>query len=507
MNIAKIKSHLKSINITTLVLWLLIIIGIVLRAKVYFYNQSFGVGECMLGVNINEIGSNYLKYFEPLKLNQCAPPLFLIVCRLILDISHQAGHFYNQDLMLRLFPFLCSVASLPLFAILLTKIATNKHFIWASMAMLVFNQTAIRYAQEFKQYSCEMMFTLILLLMFNSLNLKEISYKKLGTYVSIFVLSMWFSSSAILILFVGYLFLAYEVFKNKIFDKVKLSILLVPILANVIVYYFAYYKPVKKAMVVFMHNFWANRAPSFFTFSNFSELFVKKMQALIYSPCSEHLILFLIFSLVIFFLNKEINAKIKFIASSSVALIILSSFLSVYPFEERLILFLLPMFIIIYSQISYLLKENKLILVLFACIVVNLFNQKLEISSDKLANSEMIKCQFRKYAEFIVENKIEPQQILMTPNCQIEYYLQNYLNGRKFLFKESLWINLKKSKLSHKLNEISKGNYWMFFPVETRIGTYTMNAIQILENNPNIRIIEINKEKNTMHYIIHFEKI
>ena len=223
MNIVKIKNYIKSINVTTFVLWALVLVGVILRVKAYSFNPSFWLDECMLGFNINEIGSNYLKYFKPLELNQCAPSMFLITCRIILDISHQAGHFYNQDLMLRLFPFLCSVVSLPLFATFLSKISTNRYFMWTTIAMLAFNKSAINYSVEFKQYSCEMMFTLILMLIFNSLNLKEISYKKLGMYVSIFVLSMWFSSSAVLILFVGYLLLAYDVFKDKIFDKVNLS--------------------------------------------------------------------------------------------------------------------------------------------------------------------------------------------------------------------------------------------------------------------------------------------
>lgn len=147
----------------------------------YFYNQSFWLDECSLGFNILH-RSYFFKLFKALDLYQVAPPFFMVTCKFLLNISHQVNNFYTKDLVLRLFPCICSIVSLPLFAILVQKMFKNKYFTWISTAMLVFNPAAINYTQELKQYSCEMMFTIILLLAFLSLDIKNICYKKLALY-------------------------------------------------------------------------------------------------------------------------------------------------------------------------------------------------------------------------------------------------------------------------------------------------------------------------------------
>ena len=45
---------LKKINLTYLITGLIILCGIILRLKVYFYNESFWIDECSLGTNILE---------------------------------------------------------------------------------------------------------------------------------------------------------------------------------------------------------------------------------------------------------------------------------------------------------------------------------------------------------------------------------------------------------------------------------------------------------------------
>lgn len=507
MNLDKIKNFLKSCNITAVILWLLVIIGVVIRFKAYSFNPSFWLDECMLGVNINEIGSNYLKYFRPLALQQCAPPLFLITCRLILDISHQAGHLYNQDWVLRLFPFLCSIVSLPLFAILLTKISTNKYFIWLSMAMLAFNRTAIYYSQEFKQYSCEMMFSLILLLIFCSIDLKKISIKKLGSYVFVFALSMWFSSSAILILFVGYLLLLYEILKNKIYDKLKISILLIPLIGNMIAYYFLYFKAVNSRLHDYMVNYWTNIQPSFFTFSNFGDLFVSKMQDCIHFPYPKLLILFLIISLIIFLANREINYKIRFLVPCLITFILVASFASIYPFEQRLILFLLPIFIIVYAQFAFLLKENWISTIALVLTFIVLTSSIFAISRNKLANRSWANRYYRQCAQFIIDNKIPPKKAIIITKEQLNYYLHSHFSIKNILFDDHIWHDFEKSKLPNFISKLPNDDYWFFLPDYTSISDYAVKVKSYFENSNAIEIIQkIEDENNEYIFIVHFRK-
>lgn len=110
-----------------------------------------------------------------------------------------------------------------------------------------------------------------------------------------------------------------------------------------------------------MYNYWSESVPSFLSISNFNTMLAAKMQCLI-NVCiiQKFLLIFLAFNLFIFFWIKENIKNRLFLHLAPIFFLIGGSFLCIYPFEERLILFALPLFIMLYTQMLYLSKIIKL---------------------------------------------------------------------------------------------------------------------------------------------------
>lgn len=497
MRQVKIKEIFTKINLTYLITGIIILCGIILRLKVYFYNSSFWLDECALGANILE--RPYLKLFSPLSIGQVAPPFFMIVCKFILDISQQVHNFEIRDMMLRLFPCICSIVSLPLFSYIVHKMFNNRYFTWFCTAMLAFNDTAINYAQEFKQYSCEMMFSIILAIAFYSTDIKTVSYKKLWLCNLLFMLSIWFSAGAFIILAAGYLILLIDMIKNKYWDKTKILILTLPMISNLFLFYFLYYRRVFKVHHEGMYNFWAVRVPSFFNFENFADLFVAKMQNLIAFPYTKYFLLFMIINIIILLTcRRQWN---KYYVLIPLLLCITASFLQIYPFEQRLILYLLPFFIILYSQIILLLKNTKLttLILIIAMIFIS-----VKITSRKPERFIFHKEYYREIGQTLKIHNPQNKNIFYT-TPQSSYYIK--IKDSEF-YREFLWDNFNKSKLPEKLKTAPNGDYWIECSLEKKTIDYNKKLKEFLYNDPHLKVVQIwTIPENENIYLIHFKKI
>ena len=491
---------LKNINLTYLITGLIILCGIILRLKVYFYNESFWIDECNLGTNILE--KSYLQLFKPLDYGQVAPPFFLVASKLLLDLSHQINNIDTRDLILRLFPCICSIASLPLLAVLVNKMFNNnKYFSWISVAILAFNPVAINYAQEFKQYSCEMMFSIILLLAFVSLDIKTVSYKKLALYSLLFSIAPWFSSTAWFVMAGGFLVILIDMIKDKYFDKAKIAILFIPLIANFLVWDLLYYKPVNKALYNWMQNYWAHEKPSFFTINNFSKMFVDKIQNLISFPYPKYLFVFLFLNLIIFF--TTIGYRNKCVTLIPILLCITASFMEHYPFEQRLILFLLPMLIILYCQIMFVLKQtlSTTFILIFLLIFISI-NQFSHSSTRYLLHKE----HYRNFSHILIERTNNNfSNTIFTEAEKYKYYLK-FIN--KPILTDTVFQNFETSQLPNKVKTLPSGDYWIEMSRYIKRYDYAPKLKEYIYNNPNLKVLNIwTAPYDENIYLIHFKKI
>jgi len=159
------------INIFNFALFLVALLGVVLRFKAYFSSYPLWMDEASLAINI--LNKDIFEFFAPLEHHQSAPFLFLF-CTKALTLF-----FDTSENVLRIIPFLASLGAIPLFYFLSKKFLNNKISILISNLLFVINYQLIYFACEFKQYSLDVFCCLALFLMFLKVDLEKISNLKI----------------------------------------------------------------------------------------------------------------------------------------------------------------------------------------------------------------------------------------------------------------------------------------------------------------------------------------
>lgn len=143
-------------EVANLLLVAAVLFGFVLRIVQYASNRSLWLDESALTLNIIHLSAAGL--LRPLAFSQAAPPGFLLAEKV-------STHLFGlSEYSLRLFPLLCSLAALPLFAILARRMLGR----WsATLATLLFACAGalIYYGSEVKQYETDVTATIVLLLL------------------------------------------------------------------------------------------------------------------------------------------------------------------------------------------------------------------------------------------------------------------------------------------------------------------------------------------------------
>lgn len=174
------------------VLVLLIVLGIVLRGWAYFSNVSLWLDELLVSRNILGLPLRHL-LTKPLLLDQVAPRGFLLFEKLAVDTLGR------NELALRFFPFVCSVASLLLFH----RLANAALAGWApavALGLFAIGIPFIQYGVEVKQYIFDA--TAAMLLVYLALRLRDAgttTRRLVLTGLAAFVI-IWFSQASVVVM-------------------------------------------------------------------------------------------------------------------------------------------------------------------------------------------------------------------------------------------------------------------------------------------------------------------
>ena len=142
-------------NLIRIHFWI-VIVGVVLRVAVYMQCRCLFIDEANVARNIYERSFSGLTL--PLSYEQYAPPLFLWIiksCTLILGYGEYAYRF---------FPLLCGIAALALMWRTLKKYA-GVYGVCYALTIIAFGTIYIRYSCELKQYGCDMVVGLALIML------------------------------------------------------------------------------------------------------------------------------------------------------------------------------------------------------------------------------------------------------------------------------------------------------------------------------------------------------
>lgn len=413
-------------------------VGILLRIFVYCRNISFWGDEASIALNL--INKSYLELFKGLDYLQVAPPGFLILSKFILNIFNPKID-YIRDLLLRFFPFVFSCLSLLVFYKFSKNFIKDRKTLLFASTLFAFNPCAILYAAQLKQYSLELLVSVVLMSLFYRIIITN--KIRIADFVLI-PLSMWFSLSSLIISASGFIILLFK----KSFNFIKL---LPAYLLSFVVFYFFSLKSIKQVNYAGMYHWWST-GYGFFDLRHPMRLFIRFGELFSFdktsAECFGIFFIFLILFSLIF--SKKFNLLSKVFLSLPILITIILSGLSLYPIEARLILFLLPSFsIIIALNDDWKLRDW---LISFFCIASFSASIYYSINPYKFYTSSRevvrwLKNHYDGKSEIILDNSWH----------RYGYYLQDYNNIRLLNSSCSPYGDLCKSELE----SLNPGTYYM----------------------------------------------
>ena len=163
--------------------------GIVIRLIPYLYNRSLWVDEAKLALNI--IQKSFGQLVHPLDYNQMAPVGFLFIEKFLTQLLG------TDEYVLRIFPLLAGILSLFLFYEVSRRVLTLRGLSIA-LGLFALSEHLIRYTSELKQYSSDVAIALAIILMGLLCVKKESGWVPILLLTSITgALLIWFSHPAI----------------------------------------------------------------------------------------------------------------------------------------------------------------------------------------------------------------------------------------------------------------------------------------------------------------------
>lgn len=430
----------------------IILIGIIIRTKILFLNNEPYQDFVSVAASIH---LPYSQLFHSLDFAQVAPPFFLVLSKFLVQVFNPNHILEYNDFILRIIPYLAGIFSLPLFVILVQQMFQNKYLTWFCSFFFTFNFYSICYSLEFKQYSIETCMTVVLLLIFYNMDIKKDSIKKL-LFISLFIAIIpWFSSISIIILMAGYPVLLIYLIKEKYFNLSRILLLSIPLFISLILFYFFYLKNLSESYYV-LTDYWKDY---FLTFDNFMFLFKNSLSWFFPISINKDFYFYAFIILNILFLisnnGYKDNYKAKCLCLIPIFIFILISFLKLYPFYERFLLFLLPIFIIVIFQFVFLLKDNKFTSIAVILVLLYFYFQYLNIPIERY---------------IVQENHIRSVfKLLKEKNPDLKNVIGNdsffrYFAGKKIYFHDIFSADFIYSDVPAFLNETKDKEFWIYIP-------------------------------------------
>lgn len=318
---------------------IIILIGVFLRLRQFFFNRSIWGDEAFLCVNILE--KNFNDLAGALDYIQMAPVLFLYIEKIAINL------FGVNEYTFRLFPLIVSILSLFLFYKFFKNIVSNTTLL-LGLTLFAFSVKLIGYSAFVKQYSFDIFSSLIcfnLLLRTNFLNKKTFYFFINGIVGAILV---WLSNPIIFILFVigsWYLYLSLKEKKYDLFFNICLMISFWIVSFGIEYFLFLKDNPSRKIM----EEFWSFAfMPIFPKTIEDIKWFSTTFESIVYQFTASKkngLIAILLITGIIAII-KEKKVKIGLILLPILIVLFLSAF-KLYPFRARLLLFIYPSFVIL----------------------------------------------------------------------------------------------------------------------------------------------------------------
>lgn len=455
---------IKNTNKLYLILVLCVLtFGIFLRLEQYFSNSSLWLDESMLALNI--VRRSYVELFTPLDYNQGAPILFLIIEKLFISI------FGNNEFSLRAFPLLSGISVLFL-TYYVGRLYFSNIIAISSMFMVTISPQLIRYSSEVKQYSSDVMATLIILILTAKCmhsKTTKIDFLVLALTGSILI----FLSHAVLfsIMSCCIVLLLFWFPKNLIHLKKYTFITIVFWFSLYLIFYFISLNSLTKNDT--LTDYWQNYFFPFPPWRNLDWLknnFLNNLHNLLefnYSPII--FFLFLMIGVLFITLSKERINLLIFLLPIPGCLIF--SIFHIYPFGDRMILFTIPIIYFLLnfgicslSNLLFPISKSK-----FSYIFYIIFLVYFSLGSIKTIFESLRSPSYREHIRPLISDLIHSQDtfdsiyVYYATKPAINYYMEYF----QFDFSNIYWGSKFRQNPEKYILEIEKmdlnGDVWFIF--------------------------------------------
>jgi hypothetical protein len=389
--------------------------GIVVRLVQYVSNRALWGDELMLALNIVE--RSYPDFLKPLDHIQAAPPAFLWVEKLSVDV------FGNNEYALRLFPFISGIISLFAFY-KLAQWAVSAIAVPIALILFASLKYLVYYTTELKQYSSDVMVALLLSLVLISIRGQILGKGRSLLLGLVGVVAVWFSHPAIFVLAgmeaATLITAPQENRKAILLNRWPAYVLWLAGFGSLYLLLTS-----KVAGNQTLQQLWGDEYPgSIFNLpwllDSFGRFFYRPMGFRGINDGVAY-VTFVIGCIVFYKTNRD-----KFlILIAPTAATLVATYLNKYPFRGRLILFLAPFFILIIAEgIAWLLSQwnqRKVLAILGVVLAVTLVFPPTIRAANLIVNPEKVE-EVRSVFEYIQKHK-QPGDLIYSDRLnQFNYY-------------------------------------------------------------------------------------
>jgi hypothetical protein len=330
----------KCANPKMLTVIFILAMGIFLRMWQYAANRSLWLDEASLALNL--INRSFIGLLQPLDYNQAAPLGFLFIQKISVLVLG------NSEYSLRLFPLIAGTFSLLLMYHIAIKYLQGTA-VYTVLALFSISSFLIYYSSENKQYASDVLFTLILLTSGYSCldsNTKPRSYALLAGSG---IIAIWMSHPALFVMAGIGLALMVQQISRK--DRQRLLWSGITILLWLANFAFLYLISLRFASLNnYLINFWSFSFMPMPPWSNM-KWFAATLKSVLINPLGltfVSLSTFLLFAgLISIFLRRW---DLGLVVSLPIFTALIVSGFQKYPFTDRLLLFLVPLFFILIAE-------------------------------------------------------------------------------------------------------------------------------------------------------------
>src|SRR6266487_1320304 len=444
--------------------------GIILRASKYLPGWLMRGDE--LAVTLNLINRSAIDLItKPLDYEQAAPFGFLLIIKALITI------FGHSEYVLRLTAFVAACVSLILMQSLLTKTVERYGNIFALVAF-AFGNYLIYYSAELKQYSTDVLLSLVLLLVFYQHLSKETTAKDFLLLAVLGILALCFSYTALFILAgIGItLFLHYWGNKQRLLWITLTGMIWAGTFLALYILLLRH-----QTQDSYLITFWDNLL-SFMPMPPWRDIswFPKALDGLLFvvAGLSSSLIFVIpIYALGLWRFLKEKKWQWVLVLTVPIGLNIIVSGFQKYPFHGRLILYLLPLvFIVLGKGIDLLicLSRNRVFAnIAFAALIILLLRPVIPTTNSYLFTRSYLSEDLKSVFSFLEENHQDGDLIYLYHFVGPEYvYYAPAYNLEKLSYVTGQNNSGNARKYQTELSSLPRGQrIWFIFSfvIETKV--------------------------------------